>query len=165
MKAECFMENIIQEVKDGFEDINKLSSILNYDYSFDPPASYEEISDWEKDYNVRIPDMYKSWLMLTKYARIMGGEFELFFPEISKHYENAVLIGSIGCSKELLFSSDTGEIYSIEDEIDEYEDFLDEYEATIKELEEIISQNNSPEYKQRLKNISEYQKQLKALKY
>ena len=40
------MENIIQEVKDGFEDINKLSSILNYDYSFDPPASYEEISDW-----------------------------------------------------------------------------------------------------------------------
>ena len=78
MKAECFMENIIQEVKDGFEDINKLSSILNYDYSFDPPASYEEISDWEKDYNVRIPDMYKSWLMLTKYARIMGGEFELF---------------------------------------------------------------------------------------
>ena len=125
MKAECFMENIIQEVKNGFEDINKLSSILHYDYSFDPPASYEEISDWEKDYNVRIPDMYKSWLMLTKYARIMGGEFELFFPEISKHYENAVLIGSIGCSKELLFSSDTGEIYSIEDEIDEYEDFHD----------------------------------------
>ena len=125
MKAECFMENIIQEVKDGFEDINKLSSILNCDYSFDPSASYEEISDWEKDNNVRIPDMYKSWLMLTKYARIMGGEFELFFPEISKHYENAVLIGNIGCSKELLFSSDTGGIYSIEDEIDEYEDFLD----------------------------------------
>ena len=44
MKEECFMENIIQEVKDGFEDINKLSSILNCDYSFDPPASYEEIS-------------------------------------------------------------------------------------------------------------------------
>ena len=128
MKAECFMENIIQEVKDGFEDINKLSSILNCDYSFDPPASYEEISDWEKDNNVRIPDMYKSWLMLTKYARIMGGEFELYFPEMSKYHKGAVAIGSIGGSgEELLFSSKTGDIYSIDDEgeKEEYEDFVD----------------------------------------
>ena len=43
------MESIIQEVKDEFEDINDLSSMLNSDYSFDPPASFEEISDWEKD--------------------------------------------------------------------------------------------------------------------
>ena len=120
------IENIIQRVFDDFEDINKISSILNCSYKFDSPASSEEISDWEKDNNISIPDMYKSWLMLTKYARIMDGEFELFFPEISKIHKDAVVIGSIGGSgKELLFSSKTGEIYSVDDEIEKYEDFVD----------------------------------------
>ena len=39
------MESIIQEIKDEFEDINNLSSMLNSDYSVDPPASSEEISN------------------------------------------------------------------------------------------------------------------------
>lgn len=118
--------NIIQRVIDDFEDINKISSILNFDSVFDPPASSEEISNWEKDNSIKIPDMYKSWLMLTKYARIMGGEFELFFPEISKWHKDAVVIGRIGGSgEELLFSSKTGYIYSIDDEKKEYEDFVD----------------------------------------
>ena len=47
------MKNIIQEVKDEFEDINDLSSMLNSDYSFDPPASSEEISNWEKENNIK----------------------------------------------------------------------------------------------------------------
>ena len=120
------MENIIQRVNDDFEDINKISSILNCSYKFDPPASFEEISDWEKDNNISIPDMYKSWLMLTKYARIMDGEFELFFPEISKIHKDAAVIGSIGGSgKDLLFSPKTGEIYSVDDEIEKYENFVD----------------------------------------
>ena len=42
------MESIIQEIKDEFEDINNLSSMLNSDYSVDPPDSSEEISNWEK---------------------------------------------------------------------------------------------------------------------
>ena len=120
------MKNIIQEVKDEFVDINNISSMLNSDYSFDPPASSEEISNWEKENNIKIPDMYKSWLMLTKYARILEGEFELFFPEISKIHKDAVVIGSIGGSgKDLLFSSKTGEIYSVDDEIEKYENFVD----------------------------------------
>ena len=120
------MENIIQEVKDGFEDINKLSSILNCDYSFDPPASYEEISDWEKDNNVRIPDMYKSWLLLTSFARIMDGRIELFFPEISDPDKEDVYIGCLGYGGDsLFFSKKTGAFYAIGDEEEEYEDFLD----------------------------------------
>ena len=120
------MENIIQRVLDDFEDIKKISSMLNCDYSFDPPASSDEISKWEKDNNVRIPDMYKNWLMLTRYARIMGGEFELFFPEISTSDKEDVYIGSLGCgSGDLYFSKNTGAFYAIGDDKEEYKDFVD----------------------------------------
>ena len=120
------MESIIQEIKDEFEDINNISSMLNSDYSFDPPASSEEISNWEKENNIKIPDMYKSWLMLTKYARIMDGKFELFFPEISTPDKEDVYIGSLGYgSDSLYFSKITGAFYAIGDDREEYEDFLD----------------------------------------
>ena len=120
------MENIIQRIKDDFDDINKISSILKCDYGFDPPASSEEISNWEKDNNIRIPEMYKSWLMLTKFARIMGGVIELFFPKISTYDKEDVYIGSLGCGSDALyFSKNTGAFYSIGDDIEEYEDFSD----------------------------------------
>ena len=46
----------------------------------------------------------------------------------------------------------------------EYEALLDEYEKTIQELEEAIAQTNSPEYKARLENVSEYRDRLASLK-
>ena len=141
------MENIIQEVKDGFEDINKLSSILNCDYSFDPPASYEEISDWEKDNNVRIPDMYKSWLLLTSFARIMDGRIELFFPEISDPDKEDVYIGSLGYGGDsLFFSKKTGAFYAIGDEEEEYEDFLDFLTYVQKTMEDEAEEEYGEEW-------------------
>ena len=77
------MEKIIQEVKDEFEDLKNLSSMLNPKSEFDTPYSFEKIEEWEKNNGVKIPDMYKSWLLLTSFARIMDGRIELFFPEIS----------------------------------------------------------------------------------
>lgn len=47
----------------------------------------------------------------------------------------------------------------------EYDALLDEYDATIVELEEKLSQVESPEYRQRLNNVSNYRDQLAALSY
>ena len=80
------MEKIIPEVKAEFEDLKKLSSMLNQKSEFDTPYSFGKIEEWEKINGVKIPDMYKSWLLLTSFARIMDGRIELFFPEFSgKH--------------------------------------------------------------------------------
>ena len=50
-------------------------------------------------------------------------------------------------------------------ERDEYEALLDEYDATINELEAKLAETESPEYRQRLNNVSNYRDQLKALSY
>lgn len=50
-------------------------------------------------------------------------------------------------------------------ERDEYEALLDEYDATIVELEEKLAESESPEYRQRLNNVSNYRDQLAALSY
>lgn len=120
------MEKFFQEVKDEFEDLTKLSSMLNQKSEFDTPYSFEKIEEWEKINGVKIPDMYKSWLLLTSYARIMDGRIELFFPEISTPDKEDVYIGSLGYgSDNLYFSRKTGAFYAIGDAKEEYEDFLD----------------------------------------
>ena len=48
---------------------------------------------------------------------------------------------------------------------DEYEALLDEYDATIVELEAKLAETESPEYRQRLNNVSNYRNQLAALSY
>lgn len=50
-------------------------------------------------------------------------------------------------------------------ERDEYEALLDEYDATIVELEAKLAETESPEYRQRLNNVSNYRDQLAALSY
>ena len=50
-------------------------------------------------------------------------------------------------------------------ERDEYDALLDEYDATIVELEAKLAETESPEYRQRLNNVSNYRDQLKALSY
>lgn len=50
-------------------------------------------------------------------------------------------------------------------ERDEYEALLDEYDATIVELEAKLAETESPEYRQRLNNVSNYRDQLASLSY
>ena len=120
------MENIIQEVKDEFEDLKNISSMLEKKSEFDAPCSYEKIEEWEKTNGVKMPNMYKSWLLLTSYARIMDGRIELFFPEIGTPDTEDVCIGSLGYgSDSLYFSKKTGAFYAIGDDREEYEYFLD----------------------------------------
>ena len=120
------MDNIIQIIKDEFEDLKNISSILKQKSEFDAPYSFEKIEEWEKENSVKIPEMYKSWLLLTSYARIMDGRIELFVPETSVSNKEDVYIGSLGYgSDHLYFSKNTGAFYTIGDDKEEYEDFLD----------------------------------------
>ena len=73
------MKNIIQEVKDEYEGLKNNSSMLEKKTEFDAPCSSGKIEEWEKTNGVKIPEMYKCWLLLTSYARIMDGGIELFF--------------------------------------------------------------------------------------
>ena len=57
------MDNIIQIIKDEFEDLKNISSILKQKSEFDTPYSFEKIEEWEKANSVKIPEMYKSWLL------------------------------------------------------------------------------------------------------
>ena len=103
-----------QDVKNEFEDLKKLSSMLKSKSEFDVPYPFEKVEEWEKSNRVKIPDMYKSWLLLTSYARIMDGRIELFFPEIVNSDKEDVYIGSIGYgTDDLYFSKNTGAFYVV----------------------------------------------------
>ena len=84
-----------QDVKNEFEDLKKLSSMLKSKSEFDVPYPFEKVEEWEKSNRVKIPDMYKSWLLLTSYARIMDGRIELFFPEIGNSDKEDVYINGL----------------------------------------------------------------------
>ena len=133
------MEKIIQEVKDEFEDLKNLSSMLNPKSEFDTPYSFEKIEEWEKNNGVKIPDMYKSWLLLTSFARIMDGRIELFFPEISDPDKEDVYIGSLGYGGDsLFFSKKTGAFYAIGDEEEEYDPEVGPEAAQVAALQQNI---------------------------
>lgn len=150
----------VEEKKDGNLIINGIFTISG---AFYWTESLKEmlgkicaVNNQNKSYTEVIQSGKKSGVISSR-MRQYGYERELIaYQRCSREYELKLQ------RQADLFLSQTN---AWKNQRDEYEDLLDEYEATIKELEEIISQNNSSEYKQRLKNISEYQKQLKALKY
>lgn len=117
---------INNEIKDAFDDIRNIASILSRASVFDQGVSIEELVDWEKNNLISMPDMYKSWLSLTSYSRIIEGEFEIFMPKNSDEDSEGILIGIIGGGlRYLYFSKKDCSVYTIGDERIEYEDFND----------------------------------------
>lgn len=117
---------INNEIKDAFDDIRNIASILSRTSVFDQGVSIEELVDWEKNNVISMPDMYKSWLSLTSYSRIIEGEFEIFMPKNSDEDSEGILIGIIGGGlRYLYFSKKDCSVYTIGDERIEYEDFND----------------------------------------
>lgn len=117
---------INNEIKDTFDDIRNIASILSRSSVFEQGVSIEELVDWEKNNAISMPDMYKSWLSLTSYSRIIEGEFEIFMPKNSDEDSNGILIGIIGGGlRHLYFSKKDCSVYTIGDERIEYEDFND----------------------------------------
>ncbi|WP_044974589.1 SMI1/KNR4 family protein [Ruminococcus sp. HUN007] len=99
------MFRISKVVKDFYDDIKLLSSYLGKSSDFSDPCAIEKIKKWEKDNNITIPKMYKSWLLLSEYAYVYGGYCELYFPELESIENDDVLIGNIiGDGDHLYFS-------------------------------------------------------------
>ncbi|MDE6539181.1 MAG: SMI1/KNR4 family protein [Ruminococcus sp.] len=115
-------------MKEDFEHIQKMCHLLDEDRksSFEPPATEKEISDWEKQNGITIPEQYREWLLLTKHAYIYGGYFELFFPEVYNNCDYVFIGDIIGDGECLYFSKTDGAMYrDFEGEITEYKDFDD----------------------------------------
>ncbi|WP_173329338.1 hypothetical protein [Ruminococcus flavefaciens] len=118
-------------IKEQFDYYKNMCALLSEftDSEFGPPAEIEKIEQWEKDNNVRLPHQYKSWLLLTEYARIIGGYIEFRWPQMgSSDAENDVIVigAVVGDGEELLISRESGKIFSFFDgETEEYEDFDD----------------------------------------
>ena len=99
------------------------------DSEFAPPATLEEIENWEKENDATLPHQYKSWLMLTKESRILDGYIEFRWPEFGTLDESndiIVIASIIGDGETTYISRSDGKVFSIfEGEIKEYDDFDD----------------------------------------
>lgn len=125
-------------ISDYFEEIKNLSSFVSKSSEFSEPCSIEKLLSWENKNKIKIPDMYKSWLLLNESSFILGGYFELYLPEIIHKESDNVLIGSIvGDGEHLFFSKLSGEIFSMfEGEKQSYQGFDEFLSNILGKLEE-----------------------------
>lgn len=104
---------------------------------FDPPASEEEILNWERTNGITIPESFKEWLRFSNdaeiigfTARILGVKSMVASPRefTNESPEDLVIIGHMGgCGDVLCFSKTTGKIIWLYDyrERDEFDSFKD----------------------------------------
>lgn len=76
--------------------------------TFYPPATDEEISTFEAEHNLTIPESYKKWLKLTNGARLEGGIITMFGVNTPK----------ISSVNDTIFYDNNGNILENEDESD-----------------------------------------------
>ena len=119
--------SLTEEIKEIVELSKKLEK--EYDFEYAPPATEKEISAWESEHGITIPETYKDWL------RFSNGSFILFdlmttcdLEHISIDSEivpdNLIVIGTlIGDGELLCFSKNTGKIIWFDDgRTEEYDD-------------------------------------------
>ena len=137
---------IDEKIIADFEYIKNLCEMLSEftDSKFENPMPIEEIERWEKENDTTLPQQYKSWLALTSCARIAGGYYDFFPPEIGCFEEdNDVVIAAsiIGDGEELLISRSTGKVFScFEGEVTEHDSFDDFLGSVMISLEEQASE-------------------------
>ncbi len=106
--------SLTEEIK----EIVRLSRQLEDDYNFeyDPPVTEEELTSWENENQIIIPESVKDWLRFSGYSNICS---ELVIIKSVKSFEvgcelisdDLVIIGEvIGNGEFLCFSKKTGEI-------------------------------------------------------
>lgn len=106
--------SLTEEIKEIVELSKKLKN--EYDFEYAPPATEEEISTWESEHGITIPETYKDWLRFSNGSAIrselavfwgirMIGSCDQFLPN------DLVTIGEIiGDGEYLCFSKKTGKI-------------------------------------------------------
>ena len=104
---------------DELTQIVELSKKLEdegYYFDYDPPATEEELSSWEKEHSITIPESIKDWLRFSGYSNICN---ELAIIKGVKAFkidcelvpDEMVIIGEvIGDGQFIGFSKENGEI-------------------------------------------------------
>ena len=72
-------------LKEEIEEISRLCEKAIEEYGenasfFEEPVSEEEMNDWEKNNNAKIPESYKEWLRFTRKCRIVGNTARFWGP-------------------------------------------------------------------------------------
>ena len=121
----CYGKSDKELIIESYDYPKNLCEFLSeeYAYQFDEPAIEEEIKNWENENNVKIPSMFREWLLLAKNCDMSDRCWSIFPPEIEDG-EN-VLIGSFSVDGEyLFFSKKTGEFFTtLDGEVEEYDSF------------------------------------------
>ena len=103
---------------DEITQIVELSKKLEdegYYFDYDPPATEEELSSWEKENNIKIPESLKDWLRFSRYSNICSElaiikGVNAFKIDCELVPEDMVIIGEvIGDGEFIGFSKETGE--------------------------------------------------------
>ena len=99
-------------------------------FEFSPPASADEISKWENQNNITIPQSYRDWLTFSNGSVIHGSLAEFYGINKIKlgtkgMPEDSVIIGAAtGDGERLYFSGKTGDFFTFfHGDITKYDSF------------------------------------------
>lgn len=97
-------------------ELSKKLEDEGYYFDYDPPATEEELSSWEKENNIKIPESLKDWLRFSSYSNICSelaviNGVEDFKINCELVPDEMVIIGEvIGDGQFIGFSKENGEI-------------------------------------------------------
>lgn len=136
------MNEEIFEWYDSFLKLCKVLEALGCSYQFEEPATEEEITEFEQKTGFTLPDDYKEWLKLTKYAYMKNYDFNIYMPNEVWDSEDGykmTQIGNIGISpRDYFINAENGKPFVYDDfeqEIVEFDSFDDMFCDMYGELE------------------------------
>lgn len=112
--SDFYEEDAPGTVQEYYEDIRKICAVieeLGGSCTFDPPATEQELQEAEQEIGCQIPELYKEWLMLTKYANMTDGGSELFLPYDCKGTDYVCIGTVIGDGDDYYFNKKTGRFF------------------------------------------------------
>ncbi len=112
--SDFYEEDAPITVQDYYEDIRKICAVMDElggSCTFDPPATEQELQEAEQEIGCPIPELYKQWLMLTKYANMTDGGSELFLPCVCEGTDYVCVGTVIGDGDDYYFNKKSGRFF------------------------------------------------------
>ncbi|MDE7390575.1 MAG: hypothetical protein K2M82_06520 [Lachnospiraceae bacterium] len=152
-----------EEIEKLLQLRNEAEAENNDDYYFGAPVDEDEMSSWERDTGITIPESYKEWLRFSKESMIDGTTASFWGPKKfhSKYVaDEFVVIGEmIGDGEVVGFSKKSGHFIECFEGriIDEYDDFKGVLNEIIRLLgkPQKIDQERIEQMHKKLKEIRE----------
>lgn len=154
---EFVIDKVIREQFDYFKQFCEFMAPEDYESSFEPAATIEQVEEWEKENDTQLPHQYKSWLLLSSESYILSGYLELFWPTIGTLEESndIVIIGTVvGDGEEVGIRRNDGTVYSIFDgEVREYKDFDDFLTHTLYFMQEMAAEDIGDDWEEQFNEM------------